>query len=84
MLSLGVHTDENQKKAGTNYRLIGQELPNSVSRGWALYRQQYKGLHCHTTAVHLIPVFLSILCKWFITYGMEMNVKNTKVRRISR
>ena len=44
--NLGVQTNENQKKPCLDYRLGGEELPNSVFEGLSLYRQQYDGTHC--------------------------------------
>jgi hypothetical protein len=44
--NLEVQTQENQKQPGLDYRLGGEELPNSVFEGLSLYRQQYDDMHC--------------------------------------
>jgi hypothetical protein len=53
-----VQMGENQKKSGLDYRLGGQELSNSVFKGWWLCGQQYEGIHCHVPEEYL--VYLSV------------------------
>jgi hypothetical protein len=73
--NLGVQTHATQKEPRLDYRLVSQELLNSVYERLSLYRQQSDGMDCCWTEQHPVTVFLAILCEFWIAihYAAHQN-----------